>query len=375
MERESDAQVVPRAAAALEALGLPVPAAASHDELARGLDEEILEREAQVLEAAPTAGTRSSWASLIELQHLRNELAEEHLSHRLLVFGRVQEALTRLRESGSTDGMISRAPIEVARACDMDRVVIYRVHDETMVAEAFFIAGDAAGAAELLAFSRANPVPLSQQVLEREMLRRRRPTVVRDAQHHPSTYKPLIRRYGTHAYVAAPIMPEGRVIGFLHADKGLRRPRDPDGVDELDRDALWAFAEGFGYAVERMQLLERLRAQGDEVRRLISQTESVVAEHLAAQVDLAAGPYGVTSAARTAEALLPPSAAPVGGLTRRELEVLALIADGQTNSQIAGRLVITESTAKSHVKRILRKLGAGNRVEAASMYLRAQPRD
>ena len=34
--------------------------------------------------------------------------------------------------------------------------------------------------------------------------------------------------------------------------------------------------------------------------------------------------------------------------------------------------MITECTAKSHVKRILRKLGAGNRVEAASMYLRAQ---
>ena len=122
-----------------------------------------------------------------------------------------------------------------------------------------------------------------------------------------------------------------------------------------------------------MQLLERLRAQGDEVRRLISRTESVVAEHLAAQVELASGTHEV-GAERAAAALLPAASGPVGALTRRELEVLSLIADGQTNHQIAGRLVITESTAKSHVKRILRKLGAGNRVEAASMYLRAQPR-
>ncbi len=51
--------------------------------------------------------------------------------------------------------------------------------------------------------------------------------------------------------------------------------------------------------------------------------------------------------------------------------MLALIAEGATNSQIADRLVIAESTAKSHVKRILRRLGAANRVEAASIYLRS----
>ena len=54
--------------------------------------------------------------------------------------------------------------------------------------------------------------------------------------------------------------------------------------------------------------------------------------------------------------------------------MLALIAEGATNSQIADRLVIAESTAKSHVKRILRRLGAANRVEAASIYLRSTPR-
>ncbi len=374
MEREPDAQVLARAADALAELGVRVPEGVSHDGLVEALDRAIAQRETELLQAAPTSGLRTRLAEFAELQDLRTSIGEEHLRHRLLVFGRVQEALARLREVGSTDGMISRAPIEVARACDMDRVVIYRVQDQMMVAEAFFVSGDPERAAELLTFSRANPAPLRDQMLEREMLRRRRPMVVHDAQNHPASYKPFVKPYGTHAYVAAPIMPEGRVIGFLHADQGLRRPRDPVGVDALDRDALWAFAEGFGYAVERMQLLERLRAQGDEVRRLISQTESVVAEHLAAQVELAAGPHGVAAAARTAEALLPASEGPVGALTRRELEVLALIADGQTNSQIAGRLVISESTAKSHVKRILRKLGAGNRVEAAAMYLRAQPR-
>ena len=296
---------------------------------------------------------------------------EAQLRERLRVFGRIQEALGRLRDVGSVEAMIRRAPQEVAKACDLDRIAIYRIVDGVMLAEAFHVAGDPALGDELLAFSRAHPAPLGEQILEREMLRRRRPIVVRDAQNHPQTYKPLVAPYRTHAYVAAPIMPEGRVIGFLHADKGVQRPDDPDGVDELDRDALWAFAEGFGFAIERMQLVERLRKQAQDVRALLARTEATVAEHLDDQVELVTSPDAV---ARTAAVLFPaaPDNAVDAQLTRRELEVLELIAGGATNAQIAARLVITQDTAKSHVKRILRKLGAANRVEAATIYLRSR---
>ncbi|MDQ6806171.1 MAG: response regulator transcription factor [Actinomycetota bacterium] len=57
-------------------------------------------------------------------------------------------------------------------------------------------------------------------------------------------------------------------------------------------------------------------------------------------------------------------------LSRRELEVLVMIVDGATNSEIAARLVIATSTVQSHVKRILQKLGAKNRTEAAVRYVR-----
>lgn len=53
-------------------------------------------------------------------------------------------------------------------------------------------------------------------------------------------------------------------------------------------------------------------------------------------------------------------------LTPREREVLALIAEGFRDREIADRLVLTESTVKSHVQSILRKLGARNRTEAVS---------
>ena len=51
---------------------------------------------------------------------------EANLRERLLVFGRIREALGRLRSLGSVKAMIDRAPAETARACDVDRVAVYR---------------------------------------------------------------------------------------------------------------------------------------------------------------------------------------------------------------------------------------------------------
>jgi DNA-binding NarL/FixJ family response regulator len=62
--------------------------------------------------------------------------------------------------------------------------------------------------------------------------------------------------------------------------------------------------------------------------------------------------------------------APVSPLTRRETEVLALIADGVGNSQIAERLHIGLGTVKGHVRDILEKLAASDRTHAAVVALR-----
>ena len=54
------------------------------------------------------------------------------------------------------------------------------------------------------------------------------------------------------------------------------------------------------------------------------------------------------------------------GLTARELEVLALLADGLTNAQLADRLFLSAKTVDHHVSSVLRKLGAPNRAAAAA---------
>jgi DNA-binding NarL/FixJ family response regulator len=65
----------------------------------------------------------------------------------------------------------------------------------------------------------------------------------------------------------------------------------------------------------------------------------------------------------------PPTPAPAEpathALTRRELEILRLVADGSSNGQLAKKLWVTEQTVKFHLSNIYRKLGVANRTEAS----------
>ena len=91
---------------------------------------------------------------------------------------------------------------------------------------------------------------------------------------------------------------------------------------------------------------------------------SLGAPLLAAEVD------GLARRARVALEPAPEAVAPDGlerlGLTDRELTVLGLVAEGQTNREIGAALFISEKTASVHVSRILAKLGVRSRVEAAT---------
>ena len=78
-------------------------------------------------------------------------------------------------------------------------------------------------------------------------------------------------------------------------------------------------------------------------------------------------PGGVSGAAEEG------SASESARLSAREAEVMSLIADGQTNGQIAARLFLAEKTVKNHVRRIYSKLGVGSR-PAAIAYWRAVAR-
>lgn len=58
------------------------------------------------------------------------------------------------------------------------------------------------------------------------------------------------------------------------------------------------------------------------------------------------------------------------GISRREIQVLYLISQGLANYEIAGQLHVSEETVKSHVRNLLRKLGANGRAHAVAIGFR-----
>ncbi len=75
------------------------------------------------------------------------------------------------------------------------------------------------------------------------------------------------------------------------------------------------------------------------------------------------GPATVAAAANGA--VVPDASDTVASLTKRELEILQLVAEGHSNSQLARILWVTEQTVKFHLSNIYRKLDVANRTEAS----------
>jgi DNA-binding NarL/FixJ family response regulator len=61
-----------------------------------------------------------------------------------------------------------------------------------------------------------------------------------------------------------------------------------------------------------------------------------------------------------------PASAPYGGLSRREVEIAKLVAEGLTNKEVGQRLFIAERTVDNHVQHIFNKLGFNSRAQVAA---------
>ena len=119
-------------------------------------------------------------------------------------------------------------------------------------------------------------------------------------------------------------------------------------IDEYVFEALRAGASGFlGKSAEPQELLHAIRVvhRGDALLTPAA-TRSLIERYLARP-----------------ERAEPATPARLAGLTEREREVLALVGTGLSNEDIAGRLVVSPHTVKTHVNRTMTKLGAHDRAQ------------
>ncbi|MFF9689060.1 response regulator [Streptomyces sp. NPDC014623] len=121
-------------------------------------------------------------------------------------------------------------------------------------------------------------------------------------------------------------------------------------LDEYVYQALRAGASGF-------LLKDASARQLAEGVRVVASGEALLAPTVTRRL--------ITEFSKIAEAPRQPAMARIGDLTERETEVLVLIAQGLSNLEIASHLVVAESTIKTHVSRILVKLGLRDRTQAA----------
>ncbi len=310
-------------------------------------------------------GRADLWSTLIELHQVQRELVEQRLVQRLEALGRVREALGRLRELGPISEILRRAATELSDSCGLDRVLLSQVKEARLLPVHAHFRDDAAGAERAVEALRETPLALEYPVIETELMRRRRATIVSNPGGNSRVLRPPIPVEEGISYVAAPIVLDGAAIGFFHGAYVDRH------VESLERDAVWAFADGFAQVFERAVLRRRVREQRRQLRELVAWTDAMAAELSEGAIELEVG--GEPASAAVRPAALPAADADTSRLgellTRRELDVLRLLARGDSNKAIATELVVSEGTVKFHVKNILRKLRAANRVEAASRYM------
>lgn len=290
--------------------------------------------------------------ALVELLQLDRELCELDYVRRADALERAGDAVQVLGELGSTDGILGRAAAELGTRSQFDRVLISEVVGEALQPLSLWTGSDEALASQLLDRLQAAPIRLVYPLIEAEVVHRRSVEIVAVGDGPGRAPAELIGPLELASYVVAPLVAQGETIGLLHADATLSGRR----LDELDAEVVAKFSQGLSGVLERAVLRHTLELHRAELQ---------------SAVQWMSGRLGRLSEAETTSPGSEAGRRIVESLTPRELEVLRLLARGNTNLEIAAALVVREGTVKYHVKNILRKLGATSRADAVSRFVRS----
>jgi len=262
----------------------------------------------------------------------------------------------QLRAAPTVPALLALAADLAPAACGFDRALVPTVRDHRLsAADSLAPASTACDALRRLLL--AAPVDLDPETEETAHVRAgRRPA-------RRVRVSPLADRLGLEHYVLAAVVPESTTLALLVVDRH-EGPPSPADLERVD-----GFALLVGAALERLVLRERVAELGREVREFALVAQALSREALDAPVALD-GDQGARPAVPLSPATRAPGLDVAARLTGAERRVATLLVEGRSNREIAAALVLSPETVKTHVARILRKVGAANRVEAASLLLR-----
>lgn len=268
---------------------------------------------------------------------------------------RVQEAAARLA-FGSLREIVEATPQALCEACAFDRAMMSHVRGDRVAFAAGANLHEPARAEQFREMARTVRARLVDAPPELEALTTQLPVIARGADEpEAAVHFAASKCLGTSEYVVAPIVHGGRVVGLLHADRYASGER----IGALDAELVFVFATGVGAALRDAAVAQMYAGESTLSLTPGDFIEARLASFVHELADVPGG-WARESAAPDDDAL--------AELTPREREVLVLLASGASNQAIAETLVVSEPTIKSHVRGVLRKLGAANRTEAVSRY-------
>lgn len=304
------------------------------DELDRAISDILTEMRTASPEHAVELGRR-----LVDLLDRRNTLASTRTAEIDAIARSIDRAVHALDDAASSAELMRRACERVAELSSADKVVISRLDGDRIVPLASFSADPGTTPALPAEFDLPAGSP-EERALET--------STVAVGTHVSAELREAL---GVNGFTVVPVVVGGIAAALLHVGTSL---------DGARRHALGVFAEVLGGCFERVGLESRRDRQDvllrEGTQRWTGNTEFDAVT--AGSPDLGSAGTRQDDAERR---LLDP-------LTEREADVVRLILTGASNSTIAAELVITVDTVKSHVKRILRKLGATNRAELIAKY-------
>ena len=276
---------------------------------------------------------------LLEVADLRVRLVTTAMASHNEMMQRVDQSLQRLRAVDTIEDFAHELPKEVV-SLGFVRSLFSWAEGLHWVAESAHSTQGEDESRRLVQAGRQQPYFDIREFFEHEMIRERRPILRQNIRKSRRVHPELMKITESESYVASPLIASNAVVGFVSLDVNART----GSVDGFDRDLLGIHTSGAGIILERLRL--------DPLR-------SVSPQHRDAQPDHPL-PHGPSVRARET----------LEQLTSREREILHLVAEGMTNGEIAWELTISEGTAKTHVRNVLRKLGVSNRTQAAALYRR-----